>query len=282
MPVNWNWEIRRWDGRHYHRRETAWDPRWEEAARLWETSDGRLVAAVHLEDSGQAHLQIHPDYRDVVEEEMVAWAEDHLSIAVAQPEDGRRLQIFVFDYDTARQELLAERGYERLPHGGVTRRLRVGGRPLPTPDITAGYRVRTTRPGAHEDYQGVAAILNAAFQRDFHTAREVRNFMTLSPSFRHDLDLLAEAPDGAFAAYVGITYDARNYLGIFEPVCTHPEHRRRGLARALMVEGLWRLRELGANEVFVGTGEDVAANRLYAAVGFSETYHGQIWEKRFS
>lgn len=278
-PVDWNWEVRRWDGWRYHRSDLAWDPLWEKTVRLWATANGRLVAAVHPEGSGNAHLQLHPDYRAVVEEEMVAWAETHL--ALAQPGGTRKLELFVFDYDSPRQRLLAERGYERLAGGGVTRRLRLGERPLPTPDIASGYHIRTTRPGAQEDYQGVAAILNAAFQRNIHTAVELRNFMTHSPSFRHDLDLLAAAPDGSFAAYVGVTYDGRNRLGIFEPVCTHPDHRRRGLARALMVEGLWRLRDLGASEVTVGTGDDVAANRLYEAVGFTEAYRGRVWEKRF-
>jgi N-acetylglutamate synthase-like GNAT family acetyltransferase len=78
------------------------------------------------------------------------------------------------------------------------------------------------------------------------------------------------APDGGFAAYIGIPYDEPNRYGIFEPVCTHPDHQRKGLARALMAEGLLRLRALGAVDVTVDTGDMAAANAFYTAMGFTE------------
>lgn len=277
-PVDWNWEIRRWDGWRYHNADPAWNPRWEETVRLWETVDGRLVGAAHPEGAGNACLQIHPDYRPLIEAEMITWAEEDL--AATDNETGQRtLNMFVFDYDAPRQLLLAAHGWEVTEWGGVTRRLRFGGRPLPTPQFAAGYHLRTTRPGSLEDNQAVADILNAAFNRDFHSAAELRNFTQNSPSFRHDLDLAAVAPDGTFAAYVGVTLDEVNGRGIFEPVCTHPQHRRRGLAKALMIEGLWRLRAASAADVLVGTGDEMAANRLYESLGFDEAYRGKEWRK---
>ena len=103
----------------------------------------------------------------------------------------------------------------------------------------------------------------------------------MRPSFRCELDLVAVAPDGTFAAYVGIPYDEANRLGIFEPVCTHPDHLRRGLARALMTEGLLRLWAMGAQEAIVGTGDMVAANGLYTGMGFTEAYRNWIWRKEW-
>ena len=90
---------------------------------------------------------------------------------------------------------------------------------------------------------------------------------------------MAEAEDGSFAAHVGCTYDEANRRGIFEPVCTHPEHLRLGLARSLMLLGLQRFKALGATDVFVDTGDQVAANALYEAVGFTEAYRGSTWRK---
>ncbi|MFZ0546808.1 MAG: GNAT family N-acetyltransferase [Candidatus Promineifilaceae bacterium] len=94
-----------------------------------------------------------------------------------------------------------------------------------------------------------------------------------------ELDLVAVARDGRFAAYVGVPYDAYNRRGIFEPVCTHPDHRQKGLARALMQEGLRRLKALGAVDVVVETGDMIPANRLYASLGFTEMYNGCYWTK---
>ncbi len=275
-PLDYNWDIRRWDGRRYHREKPDISG-WPEKVHLWETADGRLVGAVNAEGRDDAHLQLHPDYRHL-QADMFAWAEAHLS---APTDDGtqRQLYTFVFEYDVTRRRLLAARGYEKTQYGGYSYRLRFGGWPLPPVELAEGYTLRTTRPGDSDDTQRVADVLNAGFNRDFHQATEVGNFFTMAPCFRHDLDLAAVAPDGSFAAYVGVIYDEANRRGIFEPVCTHPDHRRHGLARALMVEGLHRLQVLGAVHATVATGDQDPANRLYESVGFTEAYRGFTWRK---
>ena len=40
--------------------------------------------------------------------------------------------------------------------------------------------------------------------------------------------------------------DSDNKAGLFEPVACLPDYRRRGLSRAMVVEGLRRLKALGA------------------------------------
>ena len=75
----------------------------------------------------------------------------------------------------------------------------------------------------------------------------------------------------------GFTLDGANRHGIIEPVCTHPDHRQRGLAAALILEGLRRLRDLGAGTCDVETGDMVPANALYRSIGFSEEYRGHLW-----
>ncbi len=127
----------------------------------------------------------------------------------------------------------------------------------------------------------MADLLNAAFKRDFHNAAEYRVFTHYAPCFRDDLDLVAVAPDGSLAAYVGGPYCGENSYGIFEPVCTHPDHLRRGLARWLMIEALHRFKKIGASDVYVGTGDQKAANQLYDSLGFTEVYKGYEWIRRF-
>jgi len=276
-PTQWNWDIRHWDGQRSYGRDPALDPRWAERIHLWETEEGQLVGAVHPEDGGDAILQVHPDYRHI-EDEMLTWAEAHLALPTA---DGKKRQLLVqvFDYDTQRRCLLARRGYEPTSQGAISRRMRFGKRIPPQPELATGYALRTTRPDDQGHAQRVSDLLNAAFGRTCHTGQEYLSFTAHSPSFRSDLDLVAEAPDGSFAAYVGVTYDPANRRGIFEPVCTHPQHRRRGLAMALMLEGVHRLMALGATDAYVDTGDAAAANALYDAVGFGEAYRGLIWRK---
>ena len=277
-PVDFNWDIRRWDSWRFYNKDMVFKPAWTEQVRLWETEDGRLVGTAHADGHGNAQLEIHPDFRLYIEEEMLTWCENHLA---TPGEDGgpRRLSMAVFEYDSPRRRLLAGHGFEKTGGYSVSRRMRFGCRLLPEPNLAGGYLLRTTHPGDMGDCQRIADILNASFKRAFHNAEEFYNFSTHSPSFNHELDLAAEAPDGTFAAYVGITYDETNRRGIFEPVCTHPGHLCLGLARSLMFEGLHRLKALGASDVYVGTGDMIPANALYEAVGFTEAYAGYEWVK---
>ena len=276
-PPGFNWEVRRWDGWRFYNPTAEWDPAWESRVQLWETSEGRLVGVVNPEGSGDAHLQVHPHYRHSIEEDMLAWAEEHLARQAAV---GRRqLTIGVFEYDRPRRQLLEERGYEKLDTGGTFYLLRFGLQLMPEVRLADGYRLRATRPGSADDAQRIADLLNAAFRRDFHNAEEYLVFAENARCFRHDLDLVAEAPDGSFASYVGMPYDEQNRYAIFEPVCTHPDHVRRGLAQALMGEALRRVQALGAVSASTETGPATAATRLDESIGVTETYAMSDWRR---
>lgn len=279
MPPGFNWDIRRWDGMRFYDADPSLDPHWGEQLQMWETEAGRLVGSVHGAGDCDAYLQLHPDYRHI-EEEMIAWAEEHFA-APSKDGQSRELSFYVYEYDAPRRRVLEKRGYECISESMVMRRMRLGEEPIPRVEIAESYTLHTTDPQDEGDCQRIADLLNAAFRRDFHNAEEYRKFTRLAPSFRPDLDLVAQAADGSFAAYVGVPYDEANRRGIFEPVCTHPNHRRRGLARALMIEGLRRLQAIGADDVTVETGVMLPANRLYDTIGFSEVHKGFVWRRVF-
>jgi ribosomal protein S18 acetylase RimI-like enzyme len=278
VAAGWNWDIRRWDGWRYHRARPLDDRALADAVGLWETPDGRLVGAVHPEAIGEAFLELDPTFR-YLEPEMVRWAEDHLA---GPPDDLGRSgpALWVLDDDEIRLGLLQDLGYERQAGGAWLRRLSFGAAGPGPSSAPRPYRVRTT-VATDADCARMAELLNASFGRTVHTAREYRTFVERSPSFVPDLNLVAVAADGSFAAHVGVTYDAVNRHGIVEPVCTHPDHRRAGLARTLLLEGLRRLYARDALTAHVDTGEDVAANALYASCGFTEASHLHRWRSAF-
>lgn len=246
------------------------DPAWAGRIGLWESA-GELVGVAHLAEREEAYFQVHPAHRTALEPAMIDWAESLRSEAA--------LGTFVFDYDALRQRLLRARGYAPTAWGGVTRHLRLGAAPLPPVELAAGYTLRPTRLDDPTDEAAVAVLLNRAFNRDFHSGPEIHNFTRYAPSFHPQMQLVAVAADGALAALAAVCYEPTHRHGIFEPVCTHPDHRRRGLARSLMLEGLNRLKALGGETASVETGDDEAANALYEAMGFTEAYHGLYWQK---
>jgi ribosomal protein S18 acetylase RimI-like enzyme len=123
--------------------------------------------------------------------------------------------------------------------------------------------------------------------RYFYHAPAVENWLFRRPIGLWEDDngglvgfVLSKAVDDAhLQVQVGIPYDEFNRLGIFEPVCTHPDHRRRSLAGSLMREGLLRLRSMGALEATVDTGDMEPANALYDSLGFTEAQRGYTWRK---
>jgi len=272
-PPGVPWDVRRWDGSYCHSDPLRLDEDRAARTRVWEADGGRIVAAALSEGGRQLHPHVHPRYRWLLDD-VVAWSERAAASAGSE-----EVLLHVWDHDAGMERLAERRGYR--PTGGweILRGLRFDTGPLPEPVVAGGYVMRATRDD-EADHRAIAELLNAAFGRSFHHAGELRNFQALAPSFRRDLDLVAFAPDGSFAAYAAVCWDSANAHGIFEPVCTHPEHRRLGLAKALMLEGMRRARAMGAEVIDVGTGDMDPANALYASLPFTEVYRGCFWEKR--
>lgn len=269
-PPGLQWDLRRWEGGCYYAPEPGLDPERAAMTRLWEDGSGR-VAALHLSDGD---VTLHPHTRPGErrrEEEVLAWA-----LRAAADRGQRRALVGCFEYDRHRASLLARLGFEATERFETFRTLRCGNAPPDPSPTPAGYTLRATRP-ERADHERLAALLNAAFGRTIHHAGETEGFQANAPCFVPTLDLVAEAPDGGFAAYAALCWDERNRRGTFEPVCTHPGHRRLGLAGALMREGMRRAHHLGALEIDVATGDADPANALYDSLPFTERYRSWWW-----
>jgi predicted N-acetyltransferase YhbS len=94
------------------------------------------------------------------------------------------------------------------------------------------------------------------------------------------LDLVAIAPDGEVAAFTTIWFDDVTRCGVYEPVGTKPEHQRHGLASSLIIEGMRRLKRMGAT-LALTTGGTPHANALYESVLGPSYDMYQPWEKRW-
>lgn len=262
------WEVRRWDGSLFHNATPGLAPERAARSRLWVDDGDRIVAVAMSEGGRQIHPHVAPAAAGLLEE-VVAWAEG------AAGDDVVLLTV----WDDATRQVAVARGYRETEHWEVTRLLRLERpTPAPPPPLAEGYLLRTTRDEP-ADHRGIADLLNAAFGRSLHTGAELATFTRLAPSFRRETDLVAEAPDGTLAAYAAVCWDEVNRHAIFEPVCTHPAHRQRGLAKTLMLEGLRRAAALGAAVVEVGTGDADPANALYESLPFTETHRGVMWER---
>lgn len=269
-----NWTIEHWDYARYFATYFIGPgvQFWEADIRLWEDENGAIVGAVwHEGQRGEVFLQIHPDYRHL-ENEMITWAESALSIADNQ--GNCRLHVWAYDFDTPRQTLLHARGYH--PTGEVRHAYRRSlGTPIADAPLPEGYKARSLRD---EDITGRRIAMGRAFGSN-PVSKDVYWAMQTAPGYRDELDLIISAPDGTLAAFTTVWFDPVNLIGIFEPVGTDPKYQQRGLGKAVMTEGFRRLKALGTEMAYVGTGEAVAANALYRSLGF-ELYAKEVaWER---
>ena len=84
------------------------------------------------------------------------------------------------------------------------------------------------------------------------------------------VDLSVEATDGTVAGYALFWLDPVTEVELVEPMRVEEAFQRRGLARALLAEGLERLATRGARRLKVGFATE-AARALYVGAGFRVT-----------
>ncbi len=138
--------------------------------------------------------------------------------------------------------------------------------PLPDAPLPDGFTVRAV--GGPDEWQRRVDLHRVVWHPSRVTLEAYRRLRG-APFYRPDLDLVAVAPNGEFASYCILWYDERTRVGEYEPVGAHPDWRRLGVTRAVLIEGLRRLRALGAGRAIVLTGaNNASAIRLYESCGF--------------
>jgi mycothiol synthase len=155
---------------------------------------------------------------------------------------------------------------------------RASDEPLPPAPLPDGYSIRGLR-GADE-FPARVEVHRAAFPTSRLTVEKYERLLSV-PHYRIEDDTVVEAADGSLAAYALGWLDPVGGVAEFEPVGTHPDHQRRGLARALLTSGLRRFFEAGARIVQVySDASEGPAEALYEATGFHRRAFHQRYVRR--
>jgi ribosomal protein S18 acetylase RimI-like enzyme len=233
-----------WGLRQHEGREHEW------TIRLWRDGD-RVVAWSWLKGgSGLLDYDIHPDHTHLLDELL---------------DEPKAKQSTACEDDELTRAALARHGYTKhvdtihFNHRDVPA--------APVPLLPDGFSYRTVRP---EDLAERVAIHRDVWEPSRVTESSYRNVMAEWP-YRSSLDCVIEAPDGRFAAYVLVWPDDENKVGLFEPVGTRAEFRRRGLGAAVCTFGLQRLHDEGLRGAVVGCKTEPAC-ALYESLGFTRSW----------
>ena len=94
-----------------------------------------------------------------------------------------------------------------------------------------------------------------------------------SPHSTHEYDVVIADENGEYACFSGMWWIPQNKLAYMEPLCTSPEHRRKGLAAAALTKHYRTMKSLGATHM--SGGEDP----FYEKIGYGNGYHFSFWKK---
>ncbi len=247
---------------------------------LWETDNGEIAALLHPISRHEIRLHVHPQFRCTeLENEILAHAEKYL-VDQTQFANGA-LYLPVFTDDVERQKTLLLRGYQKASGVGKHWRRDLDD-PLPEAPVPPGYVVRSMGAEAEHPARSWASW------RAFHSDEPDENYdgdwswyhnVQSAPLYRRDMDIVSATQSGEIAAFCTIYYDDYTRSAVCVLVGTAAEHWRRGLGKAVMIEGLQRLKKLGGKRVFA-TAYDPPADALYGSVmqtmKITETW---FWEK---
>ncbi len=249
---------------------------------LWDDpeSPGTLLGwALISPDWVGLDVYVQPELRGSTSaREMYLWAEEE---AVRIAREQRRTSIsvaWVRHDDAVLAEHFTERGF-RLGKGLTQLQRSLDEEQLPA-ELLDGFTLRGCM--GEPEVAARAKAQHGAFSSPAPFECYLERFTKFMRSmvYKTELDIVAVAPDGQIGAFCIVWTDLANEVGLFEPVGTHPDFQRKGLGRAVMLEGLRRLKERGMKTTIVCTGEDhLPAIKLYEAVGFCVSSHLGTYEK---
>jgi GNAT superfamily N-acetyltransferase len=266
-----NWLQPAWEYMHTH---PALDRSVLDKIRIWE-DDEVIAGVVHYESRlDEAFFQVHPNYPQL-KRVMLEYAEVNLHGVNKSGE--RTLLAYVNDMDLGLSADLATRGYQRKSAKDRPMAQFVIPEPYPEINLPHGYRLKSLQED--NDLRKINRVLWRGFNHAGEPPEEEikgRGEAQVTLNFRKDLTMVVEGPDGNFVSYCGIWLDPANRYCYVEPVATDPDHRRMGLGKAAVMEGIRRCALLGVPTAFVWNDLEI-----YAAIGFKVTHTTQCWMKTF-
>ena len=253
--------------------------------RLWERLDNgsaTLAAwAIFLQNEGSFDLFVHPalygaPIHETIMDDFVAWAETRAHEAGLE----QLWPFWAMEHDEVLTRLMKERGYTVVQADPAPPFFGRSLDELPAIQLPGGYAVQSvTSP---DDGQLRALVTHGAFGSgdNWDSYWETYTRFMGSTAYDGERDLFVRSPDGRGASACTIWFDSVNAVGLFEPVGTHPDFQGKGLGKAVMAEGLRRMKEAGMRRAVVGFDPNNAAARaLYTSMEFTASSYFTIARK---
>lgn len=275
--------------------EPGFDP--TENVRLWADA-GHLVAYADLWTPAQPidvldgflWFRVHPTHRNRgLEADILTWAETRIREINVKHQLPSKITLSCRNYQIERVGFYEQQGfqYERC----FLKMKRCLNELIPQPQFPDGFQAVQVK--GIEDAAAWVEMHSQTFidHWQFHPYTiEEYSYRISTPKYCPDLDLVAIAPDGTFAAFCYSHIDAeanqqqQRREGWISSLGTRRGFRRLGLGRAMLLTGLQRLRQAGMETAYLGvdTQNPNCAQTLYESVGFRKVHADLFYEKLVS
>ncbi|HAM62379.1 MAG: hypothetical protein A2Y20_09955 [Firmicutes bacterium GWF2_51_9] len=241
--------------------------------KLWEDACGIVGIVTFDTRLGTAYCLSLPEYA-YLKKEMLLYAEQNLR-------EGDEFSVVIADDDVDFQFIAHELAYVATPHAEHDAIMYLEHADL-SYTLPEGYTIvsmadrydpyeyrRVLWKGFNHEINGEGPLVFNDEERATVDFEMLRNNVDLS------LKLAVVSPDGHFVSYCGMWYDPSLDFSLIEPLATDPDFRGKGLAQAVVLEGMKRVKALGAKTVLVGSNQP-----FYYAIGMFPYKVSTIWKKK--
>lgn len=254
-----NWNHARWEWMFFH---PEFDRSLMHKIGLWFLGNDLAGVAIYDHFPGEAFFAVKKGYEEL--------ETDILDYAVRNLSDENGLGIAVNDADSRMQDLLTAYGFRADEQTENILAL-----PLSEFDFTAksidGIAFQSI--DAQEDLYRHHEVLWKGFDHEGQAPVDEETIsrqrvMLSAPHMNPLLHIAALNENEEFVAYCGVWYDVNTDYAYIEPVCTVPEYRGRGIAKALLTEALKRAYGAGTGKAYV-----ISDSGFYKRIGFRQHSH---------
>ena len=205
--------------------------------RLW-FDDSCPIAWAYVDKFNNLLWELDHQYAGQLGSEIVGWGQECIR-RHRSPKRTGALDASCRENYTERIAFLKHHGFSQLEITTVTM-IRPLSEVIPEPELPPGFVIRPI--AGRQEAEAVAAMHRAAFGTEYMTT-ENRLIIMSTSGYDPSLDLVIIAPDGSIAANCICSENPQEKIGYTDPVSTHPQFQRMGLARAILLRGLRLLKE---------------------------------------
>ena len=238
---------------------------------VWEDDD-QIIGFAIPESPLRYFCQLHPDYIEIYAD-MIVWIEQHTK---NKHKERVEINIVELEGNTKRENTLSLHGYTRGSIYGIFR-IRDVDATIPDYMLPPDFSVRSVKPN---DYNEMASCIRQVFGHGDWFTKETLETISKASFYKMDLDLVVVDEQGKIVSFCTYRLDTPTGITELEPMGTLRDYRGKGIGRALICEGLRRLKKYHPSLIYIGGAANTpAANRLYEVTGFTEKHNLYNWGK---